>query len=55
VAFTAGDNGTDDIGYAIMYNHKLSKRTNTYVGYGDNASNKAQDDQDFTVGIRHKF
>lgn len=55
VAVTLGDNGTDDMGYALMYNHKLSKRTNTYVGYGDNASNKAQDNQDITFGIRHKF
>ncbi len=55
VAVTLGDNDTDDIGYALMYNHKLSKRTNTYVGYGDNASNKANDRQDITFGIRHKF
>ena len=55
VAFTVGDNDTDDVGYALMYNHKLSKRTNTYVGYGDNASDKAADDQVFTLGIRHKF
>jgi predicted porin len=45
----------DDMGYALMYNHKLSKRTNTYLGYGDNASDKAADDQVFTLGIRHKF
>jgi len=55
VAVTLGDNDTDDIGYAVMYNHKLSKRTNTYVGYGDNASDEGADDQDITVGIRHKF
>jgi len=55
VAVTLGDNDTDDIGYAVMYNHKLSKRTNTYVGYGDNASDEANDDQDITFGIRHKF
>jgi len=39
VAVTLGDNGMADMGYALMYNHKLSKRTNTYIGYGDNASN----------------
>ena len=55
VAFTLGDNGTDDVGYALMYNHKLSKRTNTYVGYGDNASMDADDQQDITFGLRHKF
>jgi len=55
VAVTLGDNDTDDIGYAVMYNHKLSKRTNTYVGYGDNASDEGADDQDITFGIRHKF
>lgn len=55
VAVTLGDNDTDDVGYAFMYNHKMSKRTNVYAGYGDNASNEAADDQDITVGIRHKF
>jgi len=70
VAVSLGDNGMDDIGYALMYNHKLSKRTNTYVGYGDNASNSGvsnagnnttakpdsnRDQQLITLGIRHKF
>ena len=55
VAFTFGDNDTDDVGFALMYNHKMSKRTNVYAGYGDNASNTANDDQLTTVGIRHKF
>ncbi len=55
IAFSVGDNGTDDIGYAAMYNHKMSKRTNVYTGYGDNASSKANDDQVITFGIRHKF
>jgi len=70
VAVTLGDNGMDDMGYALMYNHKLSKRTNTYVGYGDNASNSGisnsgsnvtadaddnRDQQLLTLGIRHKF
>jgi len=55
VAFTFGDNDTDDAGYALMYNHNMSKRTNVYAGYGDNASNKASDEQLTTVGIRHKF
>ncbi len=54
-AFTLGDNGTDDVGYALMYNHKMSKRTNIYGGYGDNASQKANDEQIVTLGVRHKF
>ena len=55
IAFTYGDNDTDEAGYALMYNHKMSKRTNVYAGYGDNASMKADDRQDITFGIRHKF
>ena len=55
VAFTLGDNDTDDMGFALMYNHKMSKRTNVYAGYGDNASTDANDDQLTTFGIRHKF
>ncbi len=55
IAFTLGDNGTDDVGYALMYNHKMSKRTNVYTGYGDNASMKADDKQVITFGVRHKF
>ena len=55
VAFTFGDNDSDDAGYAFLYNHKMSKRTNVYAGYGDNASNTAADDQVVTAGIRHKF
>jgi len=55
VALTFGDNDTDDAGYALMYNHNMSKRTNVYAGYGDNASNTANDDQVITAGIRHKF
>ena len=67
VAVTVGDvDGLDDVGYAIMYNHKMSKRTNVYAGYGDNASTdgiavtdpnlaKFDDETVMTVGIRHKF
>ena len=59
-AVTLGDvDLLDDMGYAFMYNHKMSKRTNVYVGYADNASTDGlagfDDDQDFTLGIRHKF
>ena len=56
VAFTFGDvDMLDDAGFALMYNHKMSKRTNVYAGYGDNASNDAGDNQVTTFGIRHKF
>jgi predicted porin len=55
VAFTFGDNDTDDAGFALMYNHNLSNRTNVYAGYGDNASMSAADDQVVTLGMRHKF
>ncbi len=64
VYLTVGDvDQLDDMGFAIMYNHDLSKRTNVYVGYGDNASDdvvglvipELADEQLTTVGIRHKF
>jgi predicted porin len=56
VAFTFGDNGADDAGFAFMYNHDMSNRTNVYAGYGDNASSTdADDDQVLTFGLRHKF
>lgn len=55
VAFTFGDNDTDDAGFALMYNHNMSKRTNVYVGYGDNASFDGADNQVTTFGLRHKF
>jgi len=60
IAVTIGDvDLADDMGYAVMYNHKMSKRTNVYAGYGDNASTgdgtTGNDDQDLTFGIRHKF
>jgi len=56
-ALTLGDNGArDDMGYALMYNHKMSKRTNVYVGYGDDTSTATADEQTVaTVGMRHKF
>ncbi len=53
------DNASTDMGYAVMYNHNMSKRTNVYAGYGDNASTgdgvTGNDDQVITAGIRHKF
>jgi predicted porin len=60
VALTLGDvDKLDDMGFAVMYNHKMSKRTNVYAGYGDNASTgnatTGNDNQVTTFGIRHKF
>jgi len=42
--------------YALMYNHKMSKRTNVYVGYGvSDIDDNDTDVSDVTFGIRHKF
>jgi predicted porin len=49
-----GDNDHD--GMAIAYNHKMSKMTNVYVGYGahgEDADN--QDESMITAGLRKKF
>lgn len=56
IALTLHDNDSDDMGYALLYNHNMSKRTNVYAGYGDNASSTDADDETvMTLGIRHKF
>jgi predicted porin len=48
--------GTDTTGTAIAFNHKLSKQTNVYVGYGVMASDVANSDEKmFTAGIKKKF
>ena len=40
----------------VAYNHKLSKMTNVYLGYGDKSSDQAfLEDSVFTLGIRKKF
>jgi predicted porin len=40
----------------VAYNHKLSKMTNVYAGYGDKSSDTADlEDSVFTFGIRKKF
>jgi len=50
---TVGDDGS---GYALMYNHKLSKRTNSYFGYGkEDMADDGTDNERVTAGIRHKF
>ncbi len=50
-------------GYALAYNHKMSKLSNIYVGYGKKASSKglssglanAGDESMVTMGFRKKF
>lgn len=43
-------------GYALAYNHRLSKLTNVYVGYGARSSNVANDSPSmFTAGFHKKF
>jgi predicted porin len=46
----------DSVGYALAYDHKMSKMTNVYVAYGaraDDAPNK--DESMLSFGIRKKF
>ena len=46
----------DRSGIALAYNHKLSKMTNVYVGYGDRSDDvAANEDSVFTVGVKKKF
>ena len=52
VAVSFADANLKDTGYAVMYNHKLSKKTNTYVGYADSA---VSTDNILSLGVRHKF
>ena len=52
IAVSFGDVDQADSGFAFMYNHKLSKKTNTYVGYADSA---VTDDNILSLGVRHKF
>ncbi len=43
-------------GYALAYNHRLSKLTNVYVGYGARSSDAANDSPSmFTAGFHKKF
>lgn len=69
IALTAGQasftdaagNEADTTGVAVAYNHKLSKMTNVYVGYGDRTDDDVVggvaggDESLFTVGIKKKF
>lgn len=48
--------GQDTNGTAIAFDHKMSKQTNVYVGYGTLSSDVALADESmFTAGIRKKF
>jgi predicted porin len=65
IALTAGtqtryvaSGGADDdsTGYALAYNHKMSKMTNVYVGYGARSEDAANADESMlSLGIRKKF
>jgi predicted porin len=47
---------SDTTGGAIAFDHKLSKQTNVYVGYGTLSSDVALEDESmFTAGIKKKF
>lgn len=46
----------DTTGVAVAYNHKMSKLTNVYIGYGDRSSDTAASEESlFTAGIKKKF
>jgi hypothetical protein len=56
----AGEDSQDSTGYALAYNHNMSKMTNVYVGYGAmsndvNFDNGGGDESMFTAGLRKKF
>ncbi|MCW8936056.1 MAG: porin [Gammaproteobacteria bacterium] len=63
IAFTFGSasedtagSGNDGSAFALMYNHKMSKRTNVYAGYlTSDIDDNDTDVTDLTFGIRHKF
>ncbi|MCK4675094.1 MAG: porin [Gammaproteobacteria bacterium] len=52
----AGAPSNDSTGLAVAYNHKLSKMTNVYAGYGTRSEDAAASDESMlTFGIRKKF
>lgn len=61
VALTIGQRdavaaNSDSDAFAVMYNHKMSKLTNVYAGYGDYSHDVSTNDNDgFVLGIRKKF
>jgi hypothetical protein len=55
-----GEDSVDSNGYAIAYDHKMSKMTNVYVGYGAMSddvkyADGGGDESMFTAGMRVKF
>ena len=64
VSVSAGDTSEDSAGMALAYNHKMSKMTNVYVGYGAKSSDEvfaagddrtSGDESVVTAGMRVKF
>jgi len=52
----AGDPSEDTTGVAVAYNHKMSKMTNVYVGYGAVSSDVNNEDRSMlTAGMKVKF
>jgi predicted porin len=52
----SGAASQDTTGYALAYDHKMSKMTNVYVGYGANSSDvDGADVSMLTAGMRVKF
>jgi len=50
------DSDNDTTSFAVAFNHKLSKMTNVYLGYGDVSDDSgAKEDSVFTAGIKKKF
>ena len=56
VEVVSGAASQDTTGVAVAYNHKLSKMTNVYLGYGAKGSDVALEDESMlTAGMRVKF
>ncbi len=55
--FSAGaaDGAQESSSIALMYDHKMGKKTNIYIGYGSKDDDLSDDDSIFTVGARYKF
>ena len=52
----SGDPSEDTTGFGLAYDHKMSKMTNVYVGYGAKSSDVDKEDLSmFTAGMRVKF
>lgn len=46
----------DSLGYAVAYNHNISKLTNIYLGYGKKSDDMPSSDESMiTMGVRAKF